>query len=255
MTTVSAIIADDEDTLRSYLIQELKKAWPELLISGEASNGIEALSLIKEEQPDVAFLDIKMPGLTGLNVANFIDKSTLVVFITAYNDYAVKAFELDALDYLLKPLDSERLAKTVARLKDKISNDSATPQDWAAIVQKINGAASTGSNPNYIRWIKASHQDNVHIIPVDDVRYFKADNKYTTVVTDNKEWLIRKPVKELETELDPDLFWRVHRGIIVNVSYIACATRTLNGRYKLQLLDVNEPILVSRAYSHLFKQM
>ena len=146
MTIVSAIIADDEDTLRSYLKRELQNAWPELTISGEATNGIEALSLIKQEQPDVAFLDIKMPGLTGLNVANFIDKSTHVVFITAYNEYAIKAFELEAVDYLLKPLNTERLKKTVTRLRDKIANSGQSAPDLAAILQTLQAAPPTGGS-------------------------------------------------------------------------------------------------------------
>ena len=254
MTTISAIIADDEDTLRDSLKRELNNLWPELVITGEAGNGIDALSLIKREQPDVAFMDIKMPGLTGLNVANFIDRNTHVVFVTAYNEFAVKAFELEALDYLLKPLSTNRLARTVARLKDKLSRaDSVTGNDWAAVMRQISHAIELDNN--YIRWIKASHNDKVHIIPVDDIRCFKSDNKYTAVVTHDREWLIRKPVKDLEAELDTQVFWRVHRGIIVNVSFITYASRTLNGGYKLQMLDIKEPIVVSRAYSHLFKQM
>jgi len=255
MKKIRAVIADDEDTLRGNLKEVLEKEFPEIDIVGEASNGIDALHAIKNEEPDVAFLDIKMPGLTGINVASFIEGNTYVVFVTAYNEFAVKAFEVEAVDYLLKPLEFKRLRKTVGRLKEKINNGEFTNQSWPSIIDKINNTFPAARSGNYIRWIKASQQDKVHIVPVDEIRYFKSDNKYTSVVTEHSEWIIRKPIKELEAELDPEVFWRVHRGVIVNVSHIVSASRTLNGGYKLRMLGISDPVVVSRAYAHLFKQM
>jgi DNA-binding LytR/AlgR family response regulator len=255
MKKIRAVIADDEDTLRGNLKEILEKEFPEIDIVGEAGNGIDALHAIKNEEPDVAFLDIKMPGLTGINVANFIEGNTYVVFVTAYNEFAVKAFEVEAVDYLLKPLEFKRLRKTVNRLKEKITNGEFTNQSWPTIIDKINNTFPEARSGRYIRWIKASQQDKVHIVPVDDIRYFKSDNKCTSVVTEHNEWIIRKPIKELEAELDPEVFWRVHRAVIVNASYIVNASRTLNGGYKLRVLGINDTIVVSRAYAHLFKQM
>jgi DNA-binding LytR/AlgR family response regulator len=250
---IRAIIADDEDTLREYLRRLLAEIWPELVIVAEASNGNEALSLIRDLEPEIAFLDINMPGLTGLNVAQHIGVDCRIVFITAYNEFAVKAFELEAVDYLLKPLDKARLSKTVDRLQQQISQGAFEKPDLTQLLQKLNH--SLGNDVMYIRWIKASDQGKVYVIPVEDVRYFKAGEKYTSVVTHNKQWLIRKPVKELEKELDPAMFWRIHRGVIVNASCIISASRTIDGRYEMQVMDCNDTLVASRAYAHRFKHM
>jgi len=252
---ITALIADDEATLRDYLQSLLSEIWPELTIIAQASNGNEALLLIREFEPDIAFLDIKMPGLTGLSVAEHINFNCHIVFITAYNEFAIKAFELEAIDYLLKPLDEKRLNKTVNRLKQQIiqSDGGFEQRDLSQLLQKIS--QSLANENTYIRWVKALDQGKVYIIPVEDVRYLKAGDKYTTVVTHNKEYLIRKPVKELEEELDPKLFWRIHRGIIVNASCIVSASRKIDGRYELQVLNCDDTLTASRAYSYRFKQM
>ena len=254
MSILNAIIVDDEDTLRNYLRHMLSDIWPELEIIGEACNGNEALSLIRELEPDIVFLDIKMPGLSGLSVASHISKESHVVFITAYDEYAVKAFELEAVDYLLKPLEKKRLLKTVERLQQQFGSSIEVRHDWGQLVDKLTRAAVHNAN-TYIRWIKASEQGKVHIVPIEDVCYFKAGDKYTSVITKANEWLIKKPVKELELELDPNSFWRIHRGVIVNVTNIVSATRTIDGRYEIQLLGRPETITASRAYAHRFKQM
>ena len=253
MNEIRAIIADDEDTLRDYLRGMLAEIWPELTVVAEASNGNEALSLIRDLEPDIAFLDIKMPGLTGLNVAQHIGVNCHIVFITAFNEFAVKAFELEAVDYLLKPVDRDRLSKTVERLQQQMNQGEFEKPDLTQLLQKLNH--SLGNDSTYIRWIKASEQGKVYVIPVEDVRYFKSGDKYTTVVTNDKQWIIRKPVKELEEELDPNMFWRIHRGVIVNASCIISASRTIDGRYEMQVLDCNDTLVASRAYAYRFKQM
>ncbi len=253
MKKVHAIIADDEATLRSYLRDMLHDIWPDLHISAEAKNGSEALNLIKELEPDVAFLDIKMPGLSGINVAHYANNSCRIVFITAYNEYAIKAFELEAVDYLLKPLEKSRLTKTISRLKQQLMQKNTIKQDWSRILDQLNTAAV--NSENYIRWIKASKQGKVFVISIEDVCYFKAGDKYTRVVTQTKEWLIKKTLKELECELDPNVFWRIHRAAIVNMSFVVSASRTIDGRYKLQLMNQKTSLTVSRAYALQFKQM
>jgi len=256
MTTLTAIIADDEDNLRDYLRNLLADKWPDLEIIAEASNGDEAISIINKYKPDIAFLDIKMPGVSGLNVAQNIHenyKNIKIVFITAYTDFAIKAFEFEAVDYLLKPIDKNKLQKTVERLQSQIQGGKLSNPDLSLLLQKFNDSLTP--KKQYIRWIKALDKGKVYIIPIEDVRYIQAGDKYTTVVTHEKNWLIRKPVKELEAELDPDNFWRIHRGVIVNATSILSAERMIDGRYELQILDCSKPLIVSRAYGHCFKQM
>jgi len=250
---ITAIIADDEVNLRDYLCDLLMEIWPELNIIAQASNGSEALSLINEYEPDIAFLDIKMPGLSGLTVAQNNETNTRIVFITAYNEFAIKAFELEAVDYLLKPVDKDRLQQTVLRLQSQVNDGQRYNPDLSGLLQKLNSSITKESS--FIRWIKALDKGKVYIIPVEDVRFMKAGDKYTTVVTHEKEWLIRKPIKELEGQLDPDIFWRIHRAVIVNASCIVSAERTIDGRYELQVLDCAKPLIASRAYGYRFKQM
>ncbi|MFV2056550.1 MAG: LytR/AlgR family response regulator transcription factor [Thiohalomonadales bacterium] len=252
-STLTAIIADDEANLRVYLGDLLGEIWPELKIIAEAANGRDAVRLIDKLEPDVAFLDINMPGLTGLDVVQKLNVDCNVVFITAYNEFAINAFELDAIDYLLKPINRGRLHKTVDRLKSHIDQGESSNPDLALLLQKFSDSITP--EVGYIRWIKALDNGKVYIVPVEDVRYIKAGDKYTSVVTHEKEWLIRKSVKKLEEELNPDMFWRIHRGIIVNASCIVSAERTLDGRYELQLLNCKKSLIVSRAYGFRFKQM
>ncbi len=242
MTT--AIIADDEVPLRHHLKKLLANLWPTLQISGEASNGLQALELIPTA--DIAFLDIEMPGINGLEVAAQYDGACRIVFITAYEQYAIQAFENAAVDYILKPISAERLQKTIQRLQQKIE-----PRvDYEKLRLMIQQPAVS-----YLQWLKVAHQDEIYLLPVNEVDYFQAANKYTSVVTAEKEWLIKTPIKELETSLNPKDFWRIHRGTIVRLSAIARVRRDFQGRYILQLHEHQEELTVSRAYAYQFKQM
>jgi len=251
MRQVQAIIVDDEETLRAYLRQKLSVLWPNLHVVGEASDGNTALRLIQDTQPDIAFLDIQMPGLSGLEVARKITEKCLVVFVTAYDKYAIRAFESEAIDYLLKPISDERLEKTMRRLKKRLS--LATVPDLTATLAKIS--FSLRKTSQYLQWIKTLHRESVRLIPVDDVYYFKAAEKYTAVRTLEGEFLIRMTIKELEEKLDPDQFWRVHRGAIVNAVTIHTATRSFAGTYTIRFKTIQDYVTVSRAHAHLFKQM
>lgn len=249
--SVTGIIADDEPRLAQYLAQRLAVLWPELEIVGLAGNGPEAQALIAREAPDVAFLDIRMPALSGLEVAQRASRDLRIVFVTAYDEYAVAAFEHAAVDYLLKPVSDERLAQTVARLKEK----PAAGADIASVLAAIERLAPGGTVSRRLAWIRASRGADVVLIDVDDVVYFQANDKYTSVFTAQGESLIRTPLKELAAQLDETRFWQVHRGTIVNLRHIGATTRDLAGRVVLRMKTRPEPVLVSRAYAHLFKQM
>jgi DNA-binding LytR/AlgR family response regulator len=254
-TAATALIAEDEAHLRHHLRSLLATAWPELKICAEAANGREALSAATRFTPQVAFLDIRMPGLTGMEVARRIAARCHVVFVTAYDAYAVEAFENEAVDYLLKPVTPERLEQTVQRLKTRIAAAQAPAPEMARTMEKLVGAlAQTGGGP-YLQWLQLKQTDGIRMLPVDEVVYFKAEDKYTLVVTRAEESLIRKPIRDLAKTLDPKRFWRVHRGIIVNVSRIDRISRSMTGRGVIKLKDRSETLTVSRGYLHLFKQM
>lgn len=255
MPEIRAIIADDEEQLRTYLKSRLSEVWPELVICGEARNGREALKAIEKEQPHIAFLDIRMPGLSGMEVAKKIAGSCRVVFITAYDQYAVEAFESEAIDYLLKPVTNKRLKSTVDRIKKQIAASSTPPSDLSEIVERVMTGLQERYAPGYLQWIRAQQGDGTRLIPVDEVYYFKASEKYTMVMTAAGESLINKTIKELANELDPDKFWRIHRGTIVNAACIDKVSRSLTGRGVIQLKDLQELLTVSRSYIHIFKQM
>lgn len=255
MLKIKAIIADDEDQLRSYLKSRLSDVWPDLVICGEARNGPEALELIEKHRPHIAFLDIRMPGLSGIEVAKKIAGSCWVVFITAYDQYAVEAFESEAVDYLLKPVTRERLGKATERLKKQISTSSTPPLDISGIVDRLMTGLSNKEMPGYLRWVRVQQGEEVRLIPVEDVCYFKASDKYTMVITKEGESLIRKPVRDLADELDPNRFWRIHRGTIVNADCISRVSRSLSGRSTIRLKDLPQTLTVSRSYAYLFKQM
>jgi len=255
MEQIKAIIADDEDQLRRYLRSQLSEVWPDLIICGEASNGQEALELIEQCRPDIAFLDIRMPGLSGIEVAKEIAGSCWVVFVTAYDQYAVEAFEHEAIDYLLKPVTTERLEKTVMRLKDWTTSSQRPPQEIAKIVERLMTSLPQRQAPKYLQIVRVQKGDGVRLIPVEEVYYFKASDKYTMVITKEGESLIRKPIKELADELDPQQFWRIHRGTIVNIHYVAQVSRSVTGRGVVRLKGRSESLAISRQYIHLFKQM
>lgn len=256
MKQVTAIIADDEKELRRYLKAKLNQIWPELEIIGEAENGIEAVELAKKYHPDIAFLDIKMPGKSGLDAAEEINSISRIVFITAYDKYAVDAFENEAMDYILKPVEQKRLEKTVHRLKKDLSSDNKTNSDEIKqILNKISENIAGRQENKFLQWIRAQHGDNIRLIPVDEISLFMASDKYTIVISKSGESLIRKTIKELETQLDPEIFWKIHRSTIVKVSSIKKVSRSLSGRYIIKISDYDMPLTVSRTYIHLFKQM
>ena len=255
MQEIKAIIADDEDQLRSYLKSRLSDVWSDLVICGEARNGQEALELIDEYHPHIAFLDIRMPGLSGMEVAKRIAYSCRVVFITAYDQYAVEAFENEAIDYILKPVTRERLKKTTDRLKKQLTTSSGPSADLSKAVERIVASLPNKKTPDYLQWIRAQQGEEIRLVPVEEVLYFKASDKYTMVITKDGESLIRKPIKELANELDPNKFWRIHRGTIVNAGCIAKMSRSLTGRGVIRLKDHPETLTVSRSYIHIFRQM
>jgi DNA-binding LytR/AlgR family response regulator len=258
METVKAIIADDEAPLRRFLRARLSEAWPELVICGEAENGVEALALIERDRPEIAFLDIKMPGLSGMEVAAKITRACRVVFVTAYAQHAVEAFEREAVDYLLKPVSPERLLQTVSRLKKEMATDPKSghiPGISTEVLDRIIAGFSKRETPQYIEYVRVQQGDGIRLIPVDEVIYFKAGDKYTAVVTRQGESLIRKPIKELAEELDPERFYQIHRSTIVNVRFVFRVSRPLTGRGMLRLKDHPESLTVSKRYMHLFRQM
>jgi DNA-binding LytR/AlgR family response regulator len=252
MNEVKAVIADDEAPLRQFLRARLAELWPELVICGEAKNGKEALALVERHRPHIAFLDIRMPGLSGMEVAGKIAGSCRIVFVTAYDDHAVEAFEKEALDYLLKPVSQERLARTVMRLKQAIESGAAGPSD---LLQRLMARLSELKGAARLQYLRVQHGDGVRLIHADEVIYFKAEDKYTTVITREGESLVRKPIKELAEELDHEKFWQIHRGAIVNVRFIARMSRSLTGKGVIKLKDRSETLTVSSRYMHLFKQM
>jgi DNA-binding LytR/AlgR family response regulator len=252
MKQIRAIIADDEEPLRSYLSKKLSALWPELVIVGEARDGEAASRLITREKPDIAFLDIKMPGLSGIDVARKAAGICTIVFVTAFNEYAIEAFENEAVDYLLKPVSDDRLEKTLKRLKERFARASKNP-DLTAVLDRL--AQMTPQTKGYLQWIKAQHKDGVRLIPVNDIYFFRATDKYTTVRTKEGELLIRTTIKELEETLDPVQFWRVHRAALVNARAVQGVSRSVAGTFVIRFRDIPDHLTVSRAYAHLFKQM
>ena len=250
-----ALIADDEGPLARHLQQQLATLWPDLTFTPTARNGVEAAELIDELQPDLAFLDIQMPGLTGLEVAQGIAGRTQVVFVTAYDEYAVQAFEQEALDYLLKPVKAERLQRTVERLQKALAEPAEDNAHLAGALRRLQPAAATAPAGERLRWIRASAGDLMHQIPVDEVLFFRADDKYTCVQTASAEHLIRTPIVELLAQLDPAVFIQVHRSTVLNLNHLAGTRRDEASRLFLRVRGHAQELPVSRAYVHLFKAM
>ena len=248
---VSAVIADDEPLLRAQLRARLARLWPELAIVHEMENGRDVEQVLAKHAPALFFLDIHMPGVNGLEAARVIGPRARVVFVTAYDEYAVEAFERGAIDYVLKPFDESRLELTVDRLKERLG---AQPPQLEQLVESLAERLAPRST-QHLRWIKASVGSNVRLIPVEEVLFFQSDEKYTRVVTVEAESLIRKPIRELLAELDPDKFWQVHRATIVNVDHIVSVRRGLKDQAEITLRDHPSTLIVSRAFTHLFKQM
>ena len=252
MTT--ALLADDEPLLREHLREKLAALWPELTIVAEAGNGIEAAEMIARLAPDIAFLDIKMPGQTGIEVAQGIETETRVVFVTAFDQYAVDAFASEAIDYVLKPVADARLAQTVTRLRKALAEKSPAP-DIAQLMKLLSQARAGEGGGNTLRWIRANRGDTTYQIAVDEVLFFQSADKYTVVQTANGEHLILKPLAELLRVLDAQSFWQIHRGIIVNVRFVVSTRREEDGRMSVKLQGHDKPLPVSRTYHHLFKHM
>ena len=246
----TAVIADDEPLLRSQLRSRLAKLWPELAVVHEMENGRDVDQVVATHSPALFFLDIHMPGVNGIEAARTIGRRAHIVFVTAYDQYAVEAFERGAIDYVLKPFNETRLALTVERLKERMAG---TPTSLEAIVTELAARLSPGTE--HLKWIKASVGTSVRLIPVEEILFFQSDEKYTRVVTCEGEVLIRKPIRELLDELDPAKFWQVHRATIVNVDHIGAVRRGLKDQAELSLKGSKETLVVSRSFTHLFRQM
>ncbi|TWI65073.1 LytTR family two component transcriptional regulator [Pseudoduganella lurida] len=251
----TAILADDERLMRDQLRMRLGQVWPELEIIGEAKNGDEAIALVDELRPDFTFLDIRMPGKTGMEAAAAIGGRSHVVFVTAYDAYAVEAFERGAVDYVLKPPEQERLQITVQRLKERLAKPAGDVN--ASVTAMLSQLAEkiAAPKPKFLQWIQASIGQDLRMIPVEEILFFRSDEKYTCVQTDKFEALIRKPVRDLAEELDPALFWQIHRATLVNVTAIEGVTRDIRGRHLVMVKGRPEKLEVSRSFLHLFKQM
>ena len=247
-----ALIADDEPALRAELERLLSDTWPGLVIEASVGDGSAALEAIERLRPDVAFLDIRMPPPSGLDVARTIGAETAVVFVTAYDAHAVEAFDRAAVDYLLKPVTEPRLRETVLRLQRRLADGSPALFDMQTLVPLLRRVVGS---TEYLNWLKVGRRELVELVAVDDVCFFRADRKYTTAVTSDREHLVRTPIAELADRLDPARFWRIHRSAIVNVASIKAATRDLRGRYRVTLKDRPEVLRVSAAYGHLFGRM
>ena len=246
----TAVLAEDERLLADDLAEVLHGLWPQLRIVARAADGVEALNMIESHAPDLAFLDIRMPLLTGIDVARQIAGRCHVVFITSYDQHALEAFEAGAIDYILKPPTAARLAATVQRLKDRLRGP---PDDLRRMLADFGPGRQAPTR--YLQWINASRGAAVRIITVEEILYFKSDQKYTQVVTVDAEALIKKTIRELADELDPTMFWQVHRSAVVNVHALDSVIRDGRGNLTLRLKHRGETLPVSEAYSHRFRQM
>lgn len=250
----TAVIADDERLMREQIVARLTEAWPELSIVGEASNGREAVALAHSLEPDIVFLDISMPEMDGIQAAKALAGLAHVVFVTAYDQYAISAFEQGAVDYLLKPTDPERMALTCERLRARLEQKPDPMDDLLAQLSQRLG--NGGVKPReYMRWVQASVGATIRMIPTGDILFFRAEDKYTRVQTERFEALIRKPIKELIDELDPAEFWQIHRATVVRVDAVEQVSRNLRGNQVVHVKGSEEKLEVSRTFSHRFRQM
>ena len=264
MSNFTALIAEDEAHLALALKDALARTWPELRIVDVVGNGPAAIHAVDQHAPDVLFLDIRMPGLTGLQVAERLagtgsGTGPLVVFVTAYNEYAVQAFEREAVDYLVKPVNDQRLAETVERLKKRLTAKEPAAETSELtralnLIKRLAGGGN-GGTPSYLKFLRAGIGDTVRIVPVDEVTHLQAQDKYVSLYTADGEQLIRISLKDLADQLDPNLFVQVHRSTIVNMRSVVTADRDFTGRVMLTLKDVKEKVQVSRQYAHLFARM
>jgi DNA-binding LytR/AlgR family response regulator len=246
-----AVIAEDESLLRGELKSALAALWPELEIVAEAEDGVQAISALGTKKPDVVFLDIQMPGATGLDVARAASGRCHVVFVTAYDQYAVAAFEQGAVDYVMKPFTAARLAEAIVRVRDRLK--TAPPANLEALLRTL--AEQARPSRQFLRWISVTEGRTMRLITTDQICYFQADNKYTMVVTAGSQSLISKTIKELLEELDPDSFLQIHRGTVVNINAIAAVHRDLQGRLQVRLKERQEVLPVSETFAPRLKQL
>lgn len=250
MSQPTAVIAEDEPLLRRELKDALAALWPALRIVAEAEDGMQAVEALSTHQPDVVFLDVEMPGMTGLDVARVASGRCHVVFVTAYDKYAVAAFERDAVDYVMKPFAPARLATTVARVQERMSGTPANLDGLLnALVEQIRNAR------RFLRWISVAQGRTVRLITIDEICYFEAENKYTAVVTATTRSLISRTIKDLKEELDPQAFVQIHRGTLVNINAISAVHRDLHGRLSVHLKQRTDVLQVSATFAPLFKHM
>ena len=250
----TAVVADDERLMREQIVGRLKEAWPELLIVGEAVNGRDAVAMVQSLEPDIAFLDINMPEMDGIKAAQALAGKVHIVFVTAYDQYAVRAFDQGAVDYLLKPVEPERVAVTCERLRERLQQKPDPMNDLLDQLSQRLGNA--GLKPReYLRWVQASVGANIRMIPTSDILFFRAEDKYTRVQTEGFEALIRKPIKERIDALDPNEFWQIHRATVVRVDAVAQVSRNFKGNQVVHVKGRDEKLEVSRSFNHLFKQM
>ena len=248
MNRPTALLAEDEPLLRSEIRDALTTLWPDLVIAAEAADGVEAIRAFDRHLPNIAFLDIQMPGKSGLEVAEHACSSAHVVFITAFDEHAVAAFEQGALDYVLKPISMPRLQRTVTRLQERLRQP---PADLRGLAEAL-GRAVVGE-PAYLKWLTVPHGSELRVVTMMEVSYFRADNKYTTVATRDKVFLLNTSLKQLKDKLDPAMFWQINRGIIVNVGAIETIFRSMRGSLDVKLRERSELLPVSAAHAHLFK--
>lgn len=247
----TAVVADDETHLRDYLKTLLGRLWPDLSISADAANGEQALAVIEENKPDIAFLDIRMPGMNGLQVAGRLSNPCHLVFVTAYDEYAVSAFESAAIDYILKPVSESRLRKTIERLQTRLNEP---PGDISAVASRIADAIKIVPD-SYLQWIKAARHEVIELLPCNEIDFFNAGDKYVSVFRQGNEYIISKPLKELESLLDPGKFWRIHRSTIVRLGAVETVRQDeFSGRLLLKVKGYRDLLNVSRSYAYLFRQ-
>ncbi len=246
-SAATALIVEDEPALSEELCELLQSLWPSLRIVGRAADGIEALRLIAEHQPDIVFLDIQIPGPGGLEVARTLRDRSHVVFVTAYDAHAIEAFENGAVDYILKPIEAQRLAMSVQRLKQRVAS---APADLSNLLQNLQTQRAS-----YLRWITASVGNSLRLITTDEVVYFQSEQKYTRVVLATSEVLIKKTLKELVSELDPEQFWQTHRSTVVNAMEIASIEPNMSGQLSIKLRTRREQLPVAESFVKRFRQM
>ncbi len=248
MNSPTAVIAEDEPLLREEIRNTLAELWPELTICAEAADGLQAIEALDNFQPHILFLDIQMPGRNGLEVARHASGKAHVVFITAYDEYAVQAFEEGALDYVLKPISPERMKLTVQRLQERMREPPADLSHLADLLKTI-----VKPEAQYLKWLTVPHASELRVVAVSEILYLQADNKYTTIATRSSSFLLNSSLKEMQSKLDPAVFWQIHRSTVVNISAIDTIYRSFRGALEIKLKDRSELLPVSAAHAHRFK--